>query len=127
MIAEPRRAQRLLALGAALGLAVVASQAPAQRTDTIAGTWDLFWPTKNGTRQKGHLVLTQNGNRLRGEIHGRGEISARGTVDGRSFTLRGSRMMVPYTIAGRWQGDRLQGSIRTLSVNRRFTGVRRRR
>ncbi len=100
--------------------------ARAQEAGSISGTWDLYWQTRRGPRQSGHMVFRQNGSALRAELHGQGQVSARGTVNGDSFSLRGTRMLVGYRIDGRWQGDRLEGSFRVLTTNRSFTGVRRR-
>ena len=49
-----------------------------------------------------------------------------GSTSGSSFVLRGSRMLTPYRIEGRVTGDRMEGALKVLSVDRRFTGVRRR-
>lgn len=46
-------------------------------------------------------------------------------MNGAGFVLRGSRMLVPYTIEGTVRGDRMEGALKMLSVDRRFTGVRR--
>jgi hypothetical protein len=35
-------------------------------------------------------------------------------------------MMVPYTISGRVAGDRMEGSLKVMSVTKVFTGTRRR-
>jgi len=110
----------LLALAAAA--APPPAQAPVPRFD---GIWDLTWQTRRGPQQRGYIVLTRRGAGIEGEIHGRGSVRARGTVSGAGFVLRGSRMLVPYTIEGRVHGDRLEGSLKMLSVDRRFTGVRR--
>lgn len=107
----------LLALGAA-------AAAPPPRN--VAGTWDLTWQTRKGPSRKGYLVVAQQGTQLRAQIHGQGEISAKGEIAGAAFTLRGSRYAVRYTIAGRVEGDRMAGSLKVLSVERRFTGQRRR-
>ena len=107
-------------LPALAGAAV--AQAPAPRFD---GTWDLIWQTRRGPQQRGYLVLSRRGALLEGEIHGQGSVRARGRISGAGFVLRGSRMLVPYTIEGNVRGDRLEGSLNMLSVHRRFTGVRR--
>ena len=111
----------LLALAVA-GATALPAQAPAPRFD---GVWDLTWQTRRGPQQRGYIVLTRRGAAIEGEIHGRGSVRARGTVSGAGFVLRGSRMLVPYTIEGNVRGDRLEGSLNMLSVDRRFTGVRR--
>jgi hypothetical protein len=90
-----------------------------------AGTWDLVWQTRNGPSKKGWLVIRQTGNQLRAEIHGQGQVKAKGIITGADFTLRGSRFAVPYTISGRVAGERIEGSLRVLSVRRIFTGTRR--
>jgi opacity protein-like surface antigen len=120
----------LLAASAALALAAAAApaaaaQAPQPAVARIAGTWDLTWQTRKGPRREGRFFITQQGSALRGEIYGRGRVKAKGKVTGSDFTLRGSRMAVPYTITGRVAGNRMEGAIRILSVTRRFTGARR--
>jgi hypothetical protein len=92
----------------------------------VAGTWDLTWQTRKGPSRKGYLVITRQGTQLRARIHGQGEISAKGTVSGSAFTLQGTRYAVRYTIAGCVQGDRMAGSLKVLSVEKHFTGQRRR-
>lgn len=112
-----------LPLAAILVAAGGSAQAPAARFD---GTWDLIWQTRRGPQQRGYLVLSLSGAALSGEIHGsRGSVRARGSTSGASFVLRGSRMLTPYRIEGRVSGDRMEGSLKVLSVDRRFTGVRR--
>ncbi|HEX8625576.1 MAG TPA: hypothetical protein VF782_10915 [Allosphingosinicella sp.] len=120
-----------LAVAAALAVAATAPPAAAAQSRTtaspspIAGTWDLTWQTRKGPRREGRFVITQQGSALRGEIYGRGSVKAKGTASGSTFTLRGSRMAVPYTIAGRVAGNRMEGTIKVLSVTRRFAGTRR--
>ena len=117
-------ALRLFGFVAALGLA---AHAPAQQAASISGTWDMYWQTPQGPRQRGSMVFRQDGSALHVEFHGRrGQVSASGTVNGDSFSISGSRMLVSYRVDGRWQGDRLEGSFRALSANRQFTAVRRR-
>ena len=109
----------------AAGLAL--STVQAQPAASIEGTWDLTWTTRRGPERNGYMVITRSGNRLQAQIHGKGEVKAKGSLNGSAFSLKGSRMAVPYRIEGIWHGDRLEGSIKVLSVERRFTGVRRRR
>ena len=121
----------LIALTLAFGLSAGASppalaQAPGQPADRVSGTWDLTWQTRKGPQRKGWFVIVQQGSKLKGEIHGQGHVKASGEARGSSFVLRGTRMMVPYTIAGTVEGDRMQGSLKVLSVDRKFTGARRR-
>ena len=123
---RPSPGLHLLGFVAALGLAASPVRAPAQGSDSISGTWDLYWQTRRGPRQSGYMVFHQNGSELRAELHGQGQVSARGTVNGHNFSLHGTRMLVSYRIEGSWQGDRLQGAFRVLSTNRDFTAVRRR-
>ncbi|HEU0098697.1 MAG TPA: hypothetical protein VFQ67_07960 [Allosphingosinicella sp.] len=118
---------RLVAASAALALvaAPAGAQAPRPAAGAIAGTWDLTWQTRKGPRREGRFVIAQQGTALRGEIQGRGSVKAKGSASGSGFTLRGSRMAVPYTISARVAGDRMEGTIRILSVTRHFTGTRR--
>ena len=117
-------------LTAAAGLAMLlitplsAQPAPGQPA-AMAGTWDLIWQTRHGPKQSGYFVIRQSGPRLEAELHGQGKVKARGSIAGRDFTLRGTRMMVPYVISGRVEGARLTGSLKILSVERHFTGTRR--
>jgi len=101
---------------------LAAAQGPAAGA---AGTWDLVWQTRKGPSRSGWLVVTQRGNAVHAEIHGRGAVSADGTVSGALLTLKGSRLAIPYVIAARVDGDRIEGSLKVLSVERRFTGYRR--
>lgn len=107
----------LFALWAALTAAAPAAN--------LAGTWDLIWQTRRGPQQRGYLVVEQAGSALRAEIHGQGQVRARGTAAGAAFRLRGSRLAVPYRIEGRLNGARLEGTLKILHIERRFTGVRR--
>lgn len=100
---------------------LAAQAAPA----SIAGTWDLTWQTRHGPSKSGWLVVTQQGNRIAAEIHGQGAVKAKGEINGADFTLRGSRLAIPYTISGRIEGGTLTGSLKILSIDRRFTGTRR--
>jgi hypothetical protein len=113
---------RHLLLASALLCAPAAAQAP---VPSFAGTWDLVWQTRHGPDSKGYLVIVQQGRRLGAEIHGRGEVKAKGETAGDAFVLRGSRLAVPYTISGRLAAGRIEGSLKVLSVERRFTGTRR--
>jgi hypothetical protein len=113
-----------------LAMAALLNAAPARPADpagpNMAGTWDLVWQTRSGPSKRGWLVIEQTGSALRAEIHGQGHIKARGLIAGSEFTLKGSRFALPYTIEGRVAGDRIDGSLRVLSVRRIFIGTRRR-
>ena len=114
------------ALSAACLLAL-APAAAAQSPAPLAGTWDLFWPTRDGgTTQQGWLVIEQAGTRLTVQIHGKGNLRAAGTAEGDAFRVQGRRMGAPFTISGRLDQGRLRGSVKVLTVDRRFEGVRRR-
>src|SRR3954449_6998327 len=88
-----------------------AAQAAAEPPADIAGTWDLTWQTRHGPSRSGWLVVTQQGNRIAAEIHGRGAVKARGEIEGADFTLRGRRLAIPYTISGKVEGGRLEGAL----------------
>jgi hypothetical protein len=102
-----------------------AQPAPAPAASPIEGTWDLTWQTRHGPRQSGWLVLRVTGNQVVGEMHGRGSVTARGSMTENGFILRGTRMLVPYTVEGRITGARMDGRFRAMSVERRFTATRR--
>ena len=113
------------ASAAALVVAVLAS--PAAGQSPMSGTWDLFWPTRDGrTEQQGWLVVEQTGPRVLVQVHGKGSLRASGTAQENSFEVRGRKMGAPFTIQARVRGERLTGSVKVLSVTRRFEGVRRR-
>lgn len=114
-------AARLPLAALLLAAAATAQAAPS----AFEGTWDLTWQTRRGPQQRGYLVLAGSGGALSGEIHGRGSVSATGSTSGSSFVLRGSRMLTRYRIEGRVAGDRMEGVLKVLSVERRFTGRRR--
>lgn len=115
----------LLAAPAAGAAGAAPGQTAQPAAASLAGTWDLTWQTRKGPRREGRLVIAQQGAAITGEIHGRGSVKAKGSVAGPAFTLRGRRMAVPYTIAGRVSGARMEGTIKVLTVTRHFTGVRR--
>jgi hypothetical protein len=92
---------------------------------TAEGVWDLTWETRRGPERSGYMVIRQSGAQLRAQIYGRGAVKASGTLIGSKFTLRGSKMTVPYVLEGHLNGRGLVGSIRILSIERRFTGLRR--
>jgi|GEM_PF-821098 len=98
-------------------------EAPA--SNVLTGTWDLEWRTSRGTSPGGYLVISQKGARLEAQLHGRGSIRATGSIEGNRFTLRGSRLFVPYTLTGTLDGDSMEGTLKVLSVERSFTGRRR--
>lgn len=107
---------------AAAARAVASPVAAPQRID---GIWDLSWQTRKGIARRGHMVIEQSGASLSARIHGQGSVAAKGSIAGSSFTLRGSRMAVPYVISGRIEGGRMVGSLKVLTVERHFTGARR--
>ncbi len=116
----------LAAAGLPLAALLIAAPAAAQAVPSgVEGTWDLTWQTRRGPQQRGYLVLARSGGALLGEIHGRGSVRATGSASGSSFVLRGSRMLTRYRIEGRVTGDRMEGVLKVLSVERRFTGRRR--
>ena len=117
---------RAFALAACAASAGLAAAAHAEAVANLQGIWDLSWPTRNGPRQSGYLRFEQNGSALNVELHGKGSVRAQGTVNGRNFTVRGSRMLVPYRIEGQANGDRMEGVFKVLNVERHFTGTRRR-
>jgi hypothetical protein len=104
----------------ALALAA-ASPGPA----SLAGTWDLTWANRHGATRSGWLVVRQQGARISAEVHGRREVNVSGSIEGGRFVLRGSRLLIPYTIEGRVQGDRLEGVLRAMNVVRHFSARRR--
>jgi pimeloyl-ACP methyl ester carboxylesterase len=128
---SPGNACRALTLPP-FALPSVAAPAPAATPDSatipasaIEGTWDLQWPTSRGSSPGGYLVIRRKGSALEADLHGRGSLRASGTIAGSSFTLRGERMFVPYTLKGTVDGDRIEGVLKVMSVERSFVGERR--
>lgn len=102
-----------------------APASPPQAAARLDGTWDLQWQTSRGSAPGGYLVISQDGRELTAELHGRGSLRASGTIDGNGFTLRGTRLFVPYTLTGTVNGAAIEGTLKVTSVERRFTGRRR--
>ena len=127
------RPVRIVALGAAvIAWGTVATPSTAQPAPkaivaeaNFGGTWDLTWNTRKGPQRKGFIRFTQKGKLLDAVIEGQGRVKAKGEAQGRTFVLRGSRMAMPYVIAGTMDGNRLTGSIKVMGVERTFVGVRR--
>lgn len=119
----------LAALAAVASATVLSSSAAVSQTApavvNMAGTWDLTWQARRGPQKRGYLVVTQSGTRLVAQIHGQGSVHATGSLTGAAFDLRGSRMAIPYTIRGQVTGERLEGSLQVLSINKPFSGSRR--
>jgi hypothetical protein len=111
------------------GGAPTASQAEARTPrgpQQIAGTWDAAWQNSRGETRKGLIVLQQRGADLSARIESHGNVTATGTLHGSAFTLRGTRMGVPFTIEGRVQGKKMSGVLTAILTERRFTATRRR-
>jgi protein PhnA len=120
----------LIALGALSGIsgAPLLSTAPAQAAPApqrIGGTWDLTWTNRRGEIRRGSMVVEQRGKELVAQVYDRGGATATGSISGSSFTLEGSRLMIPFTVTGRVQKGKMVGSLTALGVERRFTGIRR--
>ena len=120
----------LIALGCLSGLGgvpllpetpVQAAPAPQQ----IGGTWELSWKNRRGERRTGYMVVRQNGAQLFAEVFDRGGATAMGSIAGSSFPLRGSRLLIPFTVTGRVKGRQMTGILTAPGTERRFTGIRR--
>jgi hypothetical protein len=127
-------------LSAALGLAALAplplggdSRSPAAahaaaapRVQQIGGTWDATWRSRRGAERKGLIVVEQRGSQLSARIEDRGNVTATGSIAGSTFTLRGTRFAIPFTITGRVSGRKMTGSLTALGSERRFSATKRR-
>lgn len=91
----------------------------------IGGTWDLSWKNRRGETRRGSMVIEQRGGQLTATVYDRGGASATGSIAGSSFTLRGSRLMLPFTVTGQVKGRRMTGMLAAPGLERRFTGTRR--
>lgn len=99
--------------------------AAARRPQQIGGTWDAVWRNSRGEARKGRIVIAQKGAQLTARIESHGDVTATGTLEGDGFTLRGSRMGVPFTVHGRVQGKTMHGTLSAILVERSFTATRR--
>jgi hypothetical protein len=101
----------------------------ASATQSIGGTWDLSWRNRRGEIRTGSMVIEQRGTELFAEVYDRGGAAATGSISGSAFTLRGSRLALPFTVTGRVKGRRMSGllEVQALGTERRFTGIRRSR
>jgi hypothetical protein len=111
------------AVGTPLLSASPARAAPAPQR--IGGTWDLTWKNRRGETRRGSMVVEQRGTELVAHVYDRGGATATGSIAGSAFTLRGSRLALPFTVTGRIKGRKMTGLLVGLGVERRFTGVRR--
>lgn len=91
----------------------------------IGGTWDAVWLNSRGERRKGLIVVDQRGAQISARIVDRGNVTATGTLAGASFTLRGYRTGIPFTITGRVQGRKMAGTLSAILTERTFTATRR--
>lgn len=105
--------------------AVPGAPVPDTAPENVQGTWDLYWQTARGSSQNGFLVITQVREELVAEVHGSGELKASGRIVGREVFLTGRRI-VPFEIRAQAAGDTLRGTLKVLTTERHFTGVRRR-
>jgi hypothetical protein len=96
--------------------------AAAPQPASIGGLWDLSWANRHGTARSGWMVVRQQGTHIIIEVHGRREVTASGT----HFVLHGSQYLIPFTIEGRVEGDRIEGVLKAVTLQRRFTARRRR-
>ena len=91
---------------------------------TLGGAWNLTWQTRHGPVREGRFVVVQSGTAISAEIESHGRVKVAGTILGSDFTLRGTKLMVPYTISGHIQNGAIEGTLNVLSVARHFIGVR---
>jgi hypothetical protein len=123
----------LLALAGPLALAggapLLTAEAAAQARrgpQQIGGTWVATWRNSHGEARKGLIVVEQHGSQLSARIESHGNVTATGSIAGSGFTLRGTRLGVPFTIVGRIEGKKMSGTLTAIFVERHFTAVRRR-
>jgi hypothetical protein len=122
----PAAALALLALGAPLAVSPVPeAQARTARAQQIGGTWDATWRNSRGEARKGLIVIDQRGSQISARVESHGNVTATGALTGSNFTLRGSRMGVPFTITGRVQGKKMSGMLSAILTERHFTAVKR--
>ncbi len=109
------------------GAPLVSEAAAASRKpQRIGGTWDAIWQNSRGASRKGLIVVEQRGSELSARIESHGNVTATGPVAGSTFTLRGTRRGVPFTITGRVKGRKMTGMLTAIFTERHFTATRRR-
>jgi Tfp pilus assembly protein FimT len=91
----------------------------------IAGTWEAAWRNSSGETRKGLIVVQQRGTQLSARIESHGNVTATGSIAGSTFTLRGTRLGIPFTITGRLKGKTMSGMLTAILVERHFTATRR--
>ena len=111
--------------GAPLASGEAAARAP-RGPMQIAGTWDAAWRNSSGEIRRGLIVVEQRGAQLSARIESHGNVTATGSIAGSTFTLRGTRLGVPFTVAGRVQGRKMAGTLTAFLIERHFTATRRR-
>ncbi|HYG28797.1 MAG TPA: hypothetical protein VD887_01130 [Allosphingosinicella sp.] len=111
-----------------LGVPLVSAPAEAARRGPlqIAGTWDATWQNSRGEARRGLIVVEQRGAELSARIESHGNVTATGAISGADFTLRGTRLGIPFTVTGRVDGRRMRGALTSLLAERHFTATRRR-
>lgn len=106
------------------------TSAPAPSSDTetadVGGVWAMSVEKRRGGTQEWTLTLRQEGERLEGFIRSEGgDLRVEGTVRGRAVELSAKKMGVTVEFPATFDGEQLAGTMRALTVERRWTARRR--
>jgi hypothetical protein len=98
---------------------------PGAETADLSGVWAMSMEKRRGGAQEWTLTLRQEGERLEGFIRSEGgDLAVSGTVRGRAVELSAERMGVTVEFPAAFDGERLAGTMRALTVERRWTARR---
>ena len=102
------------------------SPAPDVGTADLNGVWAMSVEKRRGGAQEWTLTLRQEGEKLEGSIRSEGgDLPVTGTVKGRAVELSAKRMGATVEFPATFDGEQLAGTMRALTVERRWTARRR--
>lgn len=98
---------------------------PGEATADLSGVWAMSVEKRRGGAQEWTLTLRQEGERLEGFIRSEGgDLAVTGTVRGRAVALSAQKMGVTVEFPAAFDGEKLAGTMRSLTVERRWTARR---
>ena len=120
------RAPEALRLGENGTRAPETRAAPEEASAVVAGTWEMSVEKRKGGAEVWTLTLAQEGETLKGSIlSAGGDLPVEGTLRGRALKLSAKKMGVTVDFPATFDGEKLEGTMRVLTINRRWTARRR--
>ena len=123
--------KKMMALaGLAVFVLALALTASAQKGASVAGSWDLTQPGRDGAPNTMMMTIMQDGNNLTGTIMGGrgGPVPLKGTIDGNnidfSVTRAGRNGDVTQEYKGTVSGDSMTGMVTVGQNNVQWTAKR---